>query len=415
MEAIETTSTPAQPFDKQAVAVLGQLRTALAAAIGAIPGPVTRATDLQRAANIDMNLSWRLLKVARAADPLSAGPHVPGRAYIRTFLKAAASAGVGPEVLEAVESATEGFDRFVKIHSGDRHTFNSMISALLANDDAQQFNLQERRAAFRANCHIWGSQATSRVRCAFLDIGDDPTRITIASLDGFIGLRQLRQNAPLIITSACVTTDSRSPIQVQSRPLDPAGAVQQGIALLPEFCSKPLPQLREVRMAGQYLFGELASTGVGNESAITCFTGWYAKDAAPRYRADDNQRAALLNMVRVPCEAVTICVLVREGLFGQTQPKLAVYSDHRAETPYPNRTYHLEDMLLPDEKVVHVGRGAGALCTPDVPRLADMVQYVFNRLGWDGRQFDAYRCQIAYPIMPSTVEITIDLPEGPTS
>jgi hypothetical protein len=42
-----------------------------------------------------------------------------------------------------------------------------------------------------------------------------------------------------------------------------------------------------------------------------------------------------------------------------------------------------------------------------------MVQYVFDQLGWDGDQFEAYRCRVAYPIMPSTVEISIDLPEAP--
>jgi hypothetical protein len=42
-----------------------------------------------------------------------------------------------------------------------------------------------------------------------------------------------------------------------------------------------------------------------------------------------------------------------------------------------------------------------------------MAQYVFDRLGWDGTQFDAHRCRIAYPVLPSTVAISIDLPEAP--
>ena len=402
-----------QPFEKQALTVLGRLRASLAAAINAIPGNVSRATDLQRAARIDMNLSWRLLKVARAADPLSAGPHVPGPAYIRTFLKAAARAGVRSALLEAVEAAAEEFERLVKKHAGDRLTFNSMVSGLLGNEDADQFNLQQRRAAFRANRHLWGLQATTQVRCAFLNVGDDPAKVTLALLDGYIDLRQLRRSAPLTVSRALVTDDADTLLPVRSRPIAPEGAGEHGLALMPEFCSQPPPRLREVRAAGGYLTGELVSPGVGKEGAITCFTGWWAQDAVPRYRSEGDQCASLMTMVRVPCEAVTFCVLVRRGLLANLELKLAVYSDHRAELPYPNGDCRMEKLLLPDEVVTHVGRGAQALCTPDVPRLAEMVQYVFDRLGWDGEQFEAYRCRIAYPIMPSTIEISTELPAAP--
>ena len=416
MATIHAKLAPPQPFDEQAVAVLGRLRAALAAVIGAIPGNITRATDLQRVAKIDMNLSWRLFKVARATDPLSAGPHVPGPAYVRTFLKAAARVGVRNELLEAVESSVGEFGRLVKQHAGDRHTFNSMISALVSNNDAGQFNLQQRRTAFRANCHLWGVQATTRVRCAFLNVGADPTRVTLASLDGYIELRQLRRSAPLIVTSAQVTSgDDQAALPVRSQPIGPEGAVEQGIALLPQFCSQPPPRLREVRIAGGNLCAELVSPGVGNDGAITCFTGWWAEGVAPRYRSKGNERANLLNLVRVPCEAIMVCVLVRQGLFADAEPTFAVYADHRTEAAYPDRTHPLEELLLPEERLINAGRGAKSLCTPDVPRLEEMVQYAFERLGWNGEQFDAYRCRIAYPVMPSTVEISIELPEPPGS
>ena len=413
MPKIQKKTVPGLPFDEHALAVLGRLRAALASAISAIPGNINRATDLQKAAGIDMNLSWRLFKVARATDPLSAGPHVPGTAYIRTFLKAAARVGVREELLTAVESAAGEFDRLVRTHAGDRHAFNSMVSALVHNDNADQFNLQQRRAAFRANRHLWGLQATTQVRCAFMDLGEDPAKVTLAIVDGYIGLRQLRSEVPLTVSRALVTDDTDTPLPICARPIAPEGAEDHGLALMPEFCSQPPPQLREVHASGGYLTGELISPGVGNAGALTCFTGWWAKDAVPRYRTEEDRHANLMTMVRLPCEAVTFCALVRQGLLEDVEPKLSVYSDHRAELPYPNGACRMEDLLMPDEGVAHLGRGAAALSTPDVPRLAEMVQYVFDRLDWNGDQFTAFRCQIAYPIMPSTIEISMDLPASP--
>ncbi len=391
------------------------MRAAVASVIAAIPGQVRKAPDLHRIAGVDTKLSWRLLKVARAANPLTAGPYVPGPANIRSFVRAASRAGVGDDLLADVDSASNEFEKFVVAHAGDRSAFDSMISALTKGENADQANLQHRRAAFRANRHLWGVQATTQVKCSFTDIGDDPTKVNVALVDGYVGLRQLRRDAPLIISCTRVSRDDGSAVPVTRQPIDPHAVSAYGLTLLEDFCSDPTPRLREVRAAAGFVYGELVSNGVGNGGALTCFTGWRANNAAGRYRAPNNMSAITHGAVRVPCEAITICMLMRAGMFGAVVPELAIYSDHMAQLPYPAHTHRMDNLLLPNENVAYLGRGARALSTTEISRLPEMAQYVFDQLGWDGQQFDVFQCRIVYPIMPSTVAVSHDLPEAPRS
>lgn len=62
---------------------------------------------------------------------------------------------------------------------------------------------------------------------------------------------------------------------------------------------------------------------------------------------------------------------------------------------------------------MYLGKGPSVMHTPDVPRYAEMIQYAFDRLGWDEARFDVYRCRVEYPVMPSSVVVRFDLPECP--
>ena len=80
----------------------------------------------------------------------------------------------------------------------------------------------------------------------------------------------------------------------------------------------------------------------------------------------------------------------------------------------PSAGHRRERDLLPfQESVVFLGKGPAALRTLDFPRYVEMAEYAFKRLAWDGGRFDAYRCRVAYPVMPSTVTFWFDLPKQP--
>ena len=385
----------------------------MARVIDSVPGRVGKPVDLQRSLKIDLKLCWKAFKVARASGPLAAGTHVPGTASMKTFLRAAQRRGVPGPIIDEVANAEAEFRRMISTHAGDRATFDSMASALARGEDRGQIDLQHRRAAFRANGHIWGVQAGTRFRCDLLQPAEDPNKLDFASFEGYVNLRQLRREAPIVLSVTHSGDDQGGTHQIPWEPIDPEGTTPQGKALIREFCSQPLPQLSTVNLGGGFVQTEMVSNGVGNQAAITCIDGWLGRGFLSRYRDEQNRVAEHGVRIHIPCEVLVLDVLVKEGTFGPMTPVAVAYGDLLNMLPGRRRP-HARDRLPFDDPVVYLGTGPAVLHTPEVPRYPEIAQYVFDRLDWNGAHFDVFRCTVAYPAMPSTVWIRYDLPDPPT-
>jgi hypothetical protein len=398
-------------FEDETAAVLGRVRAGLAEVISAIPGHVADSADLHRALRIQKTASWRLYKAATATDPLAAAPHVPTPAVLKKFFEAAASKGVRAGTIEAAARATADLERLVNKHAGDRATFDSMISSLLDGEESRQISLSHRRLVFRGLKHILGMQAKTLLKFMAVQPAADPTMLDLARVEGIISLRQLRSDAPLIVSRACTVLRDGCVQKVHREPLGTAVGSDR-MSLLSEFCSQPLPEFREVEEAPDVLQGELVSRGVGRCGAITCFEGHVVREVGARYWSAEDPSLAACQKVRTPCEVVVLDLLVREGTFGANLPIGAVccehFREHQGEDPWRQRS-----MLTARETVSYLGRGASVLQTQDFPRYAELARYVFDHIGWNDEAFDVYRCRIEYPVVPSTVMVYFDLPKAP--
>jgi hypothetical protein len=146
-------------FEQQAALTLSQLRASLSALVGAIgertASEIRKAADLQRALGIRTTLAWQVYKFVQAADPLAEGSNVPGAGAMKRFLSAAATHGVPAIYIDECQTALDEFEELIEVHAGNRNAFDSMISGLAAEGSAQ-IDAQQKRAAFRANSHLWG-------------------------------------------------------------------------------------------------------------------------------------------------------------------------------------------------------------------------------------------------------------------
>ncbi len=397
-------------FEKEAESVLGTLQQALANVIAHVPDEITKPVDLQRSLNLDMKLCWKTFKVASATGPLAVGPHVPGTSAMKSFLKAAAKRGVPDAVIGCASDAAASFEKLVANHAGDRTTFESMASALAKSEYGEQIDLQHRRAAFRANGHIWGVQAKTRFRCDFLRTASDTTKLDLVSVEGYVQLRQLRGDAAMTLSVTHAGEGDEAPKPMPIEPLDPDGPISAGKHLIREFCSQPLPEIRTIKLGGGYVLAELVGLGVGNRAAMTCIDGWIMRGVLSRYRDDRNQVAEHGVRVHIPCEVLIIDLLVEEGAFGPIMPVTVSYGDLLNVLP-PNQRPPARARLPFEIPVVYLGRGPSVLHSADVPRYAEMAKYCFNRLGWNPDKFLAYRCRVPYPVMPSTTWVRYNLPQ----
>jgi hypothetical protein len=401
-----TTADNAAPFEDDAATVLRQMRGALAQLVAAAPGGASKPVELSKSLGIDMKLSWSLFQIVGATDLLAAGQYVPRPGATRKLLQAATRHHVPAQLIERVSGAAEEFERLVKVHAGDRPTFDLMISGRASNG-LDRIHLTHLRDAFRANSHIWGVQARTKLLAHFLQPGTEEDMADGAVVRGLIGFRRIRPNVPWIIARArCVDDDgivrripARTPLEA---PRQPTTGGAPAVPFLTEFCTHPLPACRSIQRSDGFVEHELVEGPVGRTAAITCVMGDVVRNAASFFRDEHNSINEYTAFVREPCEVLINDLFVHEDMFGPLTPELIVYGDLRGGPEYPGGG-HEPPRLPVGETVDYLGKGPDVVATPDVPRYAELARYVFERLGWDGEHFDVYRVRLAYPVVPSIV------------
>jgi hypothetical protein len=70
------------------------------------------------------------------------------------------------------------------------------------------------------------------------------------------------------------------------------------------------------------------------------------------------------------------------------------------------------DLLHVSETIEHLGAGVEILRAPEIPRYEEMISCAFERLGWNGSEFEVYRLRIPYPLIPTGIFIRQELPRA---
>jgi hypothetical protein len=411
-----TTQPPGEhlEFEQHAKLILGRLRSAMSAVLTAIPctgagrTPIRKAADLQKALGIHYKLAWQMHRVATARDPLAESGNVPGETAMKRFFHAAADRGVPDKLIREAHEALRAFEELIHRHAEDRTSFDSMVGGL-ANDE---IDLNQRRAAFKANSQLWGVQARTQLFCSIVNWSAQPDRVDLVTLRGLIDLRWLRSPTTWPISrSRMVDDDGRVRASTNSQPLDADGLLSHGIGLLREFCSQPIPKIQTVQGPSGLVSSEVVGDSIGSRSAVTCFVGEVRRACGTRFRDQHNRYGRLTTKIRTPVEVLVHDVIVPQGLFGTSLPTARVFSDLLAgDSVAEGRD---ADIMSIREPVSFMGKGPHILQTTDVPRYVEMGQYAFDRVGWNSDDFDVYRYRLEYPVMPTSVVLQFDLPEPP--
>lgn len=403
-----------EPFEHEAKTVLLNLRTALAELLAELPGSIASAADLARTLKVDRNISWNIHKSSISPNPLDAGTHIPEPASMKRFLSAASRNGATPQIIKQVQKAADDFQTLVKVHAGDRATFNSMVSAFGSDTGFAGSDLAHKRAAFRANRHLWGVHAKTRFNTFIIQPSKDPNWLDLAAMHGFIDLQKINPESTSVISRISTTFEqpqSEDGEQYERIPLSDSGHTEHGLSLIPEFCSDPLPTLCST-IYPSFIQAEVESKGVGRLGRITCVEGSYLEHIAPRYKQRDDLYARHAVANQIPCEYLFIDLLLRSDTYPGVNPEVVVHGDGLLNSNYP-LSAHDRPALPVKESVVYLGKGSSVMHTPQNPNSAAMTQYAFDRMGWNGDDFDVYRCCIQYPIMPTITVVRFKLPEHP--
>lgn len=385
-------------FGRDMVAAVTQIREAYARMIETRCRGTKTVSEVAEAFGVHRKLAWQVIKIAYAEDPLVATRHMPSDRSNRLWLEAARAREIAEPLVRAAEEAVACFQRVVDEHAADRTEFEMMVESFAGGEDIATEE-KWRHQAFLGNSFTLGAHCRVLLAmCVLMPSEDREDHFHAAQVRGLVGFRQTRAGVRWVVNQSVTLDDASQESQLQRVAIDPeAAAAHNGVPVLPEFCSDPVPALSR-REAGGMVQDEFLPSAVGSLGERTLVTGEILRNVAPVHATPSDRVAHFGSAVRTPTEMLHFDLFVRAGLFGEVERELRVFSDLASPTSFEE-----QDALSVSDRIVSMGRGVGLAQAPDLPGYADLASSVFDRLGLDSSEYELYRIRMAYAPMPATV------------
>ena len=403
-------NAPVVPFQDHVRVVVRSVRGAFSELLTSVGANPRDPQSISRQFGLNKNLAWKISKIIQTNDPALTIQQMPGVSGIKIFLRGMERAGASPALLETTRDAMLDFENLIKVHSGDRATLEMMGSELSPAGRPQRDEYY-RKYFFRGASFIWGVQTRVSLKVGLVGPGDSPGMLDFASLSAFIDFRRLRPDVTWTMAARRSRNDDGTEMPTfASEALDPRYSGKDQAPLVEEFCSQPLPELRRVRTAGSTNF-ELVEGPVGNTGARNCVIGTIQRQL-PYYRTPENVFGEHTAISETPAELLIFDLFFHRDFTFAIPPAASLYSELGATAPYPARGRDRNRLPL-NEPLHDLGTGSLLLATPEVRRYRQMVQMMFDRMGWAPEQFHGFRMKLPYPPCPAALVLNYRLPEPP--
>jgi hypothetical protein len=400
MQSTRPVEVPAASFRTAAETVVSELQASLSALFAALPGSIRRAVDVERSLGLDKKLAWQLFRLVNSTA-LTDASNVPGLPSIRRLVEAAKRRKVPKEVIDRVSAAFERFEEFAVQHAGDRDGLTSLLSGI-SSEKNDQYEVKVRRALFRSNAHVWGTQSEMQVRTAISMPKPPPHQVEdVALIMGDIGLQRMRESEPLTMVRWARTGDSPRNRSAEDAANPTAPLVDHGVGLLHEFCTHPLPAM----LPKESVLGGVETELViptGRAGAVTIYSMQIHENAETTPHAFYDGRT----FITTPVETLVWDLLIPVGLTDPATARVVVYG----RRPHPEQVYEerVADLLPQRETVHYLGAHDAPPVLEGAHRYHEAVQHVLRTLGWFGTKFDIYRCRVQYPVLHTLVCMRVD-------
>jgi hypothetical protein len=356
---------------------ISELSRQTAVVIESVCGSSPRAKDVADGFAIHAKLGWQFWNVAYGGT-LAALKCMPNDAGFDSLASAGNRKGVPKDLLAELRRLRENLSGVFAIHAEDRDMLQMMLEARAQNPDIESV-LRWRKSSFLGN---------SMVR-----------------LHGLIDLVRTRSGVRWPIATLVVEKEGETPT-FRREPLAPKGWTPDSVPLLTEFCSQPVPRA-DRRIERGVIFDELSPSVIGLTGKSTIFSGEVIHNVGPVKSDRVGEIAHFGSGIRTPAEFLISDHIVHKSLFPGVERRLRVYSEL---TTQQAREEH--DLIPVPERLDHLGSGLSRVRTADVPRYAELLNHVFDRIGQDPDEFDVYRIRMPYPPIPASVMVQHPLPNS---
>ena len=391
-------------FQEDLAETVLQMRGALTDVLASVGADPRKPQVMSRQLGLDKTLSWKIGRLVTEADPAASLEHLPGASGMRILLAAVTAAGATEQAAARVVAAREAFDRLIEVHSGDRSTLDAMLAGLRSAHHQPKRAESARRQSFLGNSATWGVQARVRVGLHLVAPAiDDAGRIDLISIGALHDLRRLRADIrwPLVIHKTFGMSSADG--EAQADAMERVGP--EGMPLLREFCSEPLPDLRAVEVPNGTAW-ELCPGPVGKTANMTATFGFLDRSVAPVAGEAPGQFGEHLTMLNTPVETLLVDVLVHRALPFASPPEALLVSRMESDARFTTADKNRYRLPL-HEELTPIG---SMVSTPLLPRHPELVAMAAERLGHQLTDFEGYRLVMRYPPIPAVAVLRNALP-----
>lgn len=402
---------PTVSFEEHSQQVIDEFRSALAVVLTNLDVDMARPQDAARRLGLNKNLTWKLSKVISADDIPTAITHLPGASGLDIFLKSLREAGATESQIAEVQRAASAFDTMVETHVNDRSTLELVLDGL-APDDAGALDIS-RKLLFRGASGVWGVRAKTRFSSTFLSPSkshdDRVDAVVVSGLHDFMRLRN-DISWPLFRLTGWGAAKDRNLYTT----IGEGFRTDDGLRILHDFCSPNLPEILEVGDEDEIEY--ILSPGpLGNLGAIDITYGEASVDKLPKYAEDDDPYAECGLVISTPCENLLQDVYIHHELDPSHGIEFIVFGRPATNGRSPHDPSPA-GAGVPLPMQAEIKKIPGTPPTPDtrlVPHQADLVNYVFDNMGWNASDFTGFRAILKYPPLNSFPMVRFRLPKKP--
>lgn len=394
-------------FEPDCQVAFDALRAALIELYASVGADPANPQDVARHFGLNKTLTWTVSKVIGSTDPIATLPDVPGSSAMKGLLAAMQRRGASTEAVGRVRTAAQALNDIVELHVGDRATLALVVDGL---SPGREDHLElSRKLAFRGNSGLWGVQAQVRLMTVFMaPNADDPDRIDMAMVRGYIGFRRLRSEVRWPIFQVRGWGEEGEPVTGPWQPLAASPGDRDGLPLLRQFSTIAASELEAVQTPDGVDYA-LAPGPIGNAGAVDCFASDCARSAAGRYQTERDTTGEFGATISAPTKRLIFDLLAHESLDFALTPEVRAFGGvfmERSEEQVPDGKLPIP---VPQNVATLPGRPP-VVATPSVPRYPEIVSFVHERMGWKAEDFRGCRLDLSYPPMGSTVLLRFKLP-----
>lgn len=381
-------SGPALPLARESVALGPHIRTevmrlctALASLFVTLPGAPRRSSEIARVLDIDMPVASRLARMAQASEALEAIEAMPTINQVRRVVARAKALAPG-RAAEHADAVIARFEELMRDLGTDQREFESVASMHMGGG-VRRVELAQRRAAFRANAHLWGLSVECLSMLFIALPSTQPGVVDAVLVYGYLGARMRR---PGVRFQLGVRVHHH-----ESPPPDPNLPEAQ---LIEQYSTVPGASVRRVDPDNNFSVCEVCLDSAHPADSHTVFTRQYLPACK---RTDDPRSCYTATHVTWPAGNLQLTLAVPVGLSDPDRVSLQAHANRK--NPVEAFARHDADGF-PLQEVPTVYRDTDVLPpTSLVPHLPDMFASAVQWAGRAGTRFDIYRCDVPFPML----------------